>query len=56
MNCPDCICGVELVKECNWHGIKDGEFCGVPVGHMEADKPYYKCPKCKKEFDQEDLG
>ena len=47
MNCPDCRGQVKMDYIDSWIG---GVF-----DDTSKIEPYYKCPKCKAEFEPEDL-
>ena len=48
MNCPDCKVQIELelIEECS-------DVDEIRNGILE--EPYFKCPKCKSEFEPSDL-
>lgn len=51
MDCPDCKGSVEMeLMKVYVHAPYEPE-----EGECEIVDPYYKCPKCKQEFDKEDL-
>jgi len=48
MNCPDCRGQVELEKHYVYHSDPDDD-------EGELESPIYCCPKCRANFDPEDL-
>ena len=49
MNCPDCKGSIDLKKVNKMTDITGN------ADFLQLDEIYYKCPKCKKEFEAEDL-